>query len=83
MDLPQRKKGQNKSKKEILIFKFFSQFTFRYVGIYFIVGQKIKKSPGQQNSWNQINQFHEISFDQIPFFAISKHGQKSIFELVE
>ena len=25
----------------------------------------------QKNSWNQINQFHEICFDQIPFFAIS------------
>ena len=37
------------------------------------VGQKIKKSSGQKNSWNQINQIHEkIFFDQIPFFAISK-----------
>ena len=30
------------------------------------------ESPAQKNSWNQINQFHEIIFDQIPFFAISK-----------
>ena len=37
------------------------------------MGQKIEKSPGQKNSSNQINQFHEkIFLDQIPFFAISK-----------
>ena len=40
------------------------------------------KSPGQKNSWNQIlNQFHEIFFDQIPFFCSIKNDQKSIFEL--
>ena len=39
---------------------------------WFTVGQNIQKSPGQKNSWNQINQFHEFFFDQIPFFAISK-----------
>ena len=38
----------------------------------YIVGQKIKKSPGQKNSWNHINQFHEEFFGQISFFAISK-----------
>ena len=27
---------------------------------------------GQKNSLNQINQFHEKIFDQIPFFGISK-----------
>ena len=26
----------------------------------------------KKNSWNQINQFHEIIFGQIPFYAISK-----------
>ena len=36
------------------------------------VGQKILKSPGQKNLWNQINQFHEFFFDQTPFVAISK-----------
>ena len=29
------------------------------------MGQKIKKSPGQKSSWNQINQFHEKIFVQI------------------
>ena len=38
----------------------------------YTVGQKIKKSPAQKNTWNQINQFHEFFFVQIPFFAISK-----------
>ena len=47
------------------------------------MGQKIKKSPGQKKSWNQINQFHDFFFDQIPFFAISKmvKNLKSIFKL--
>ena len=36
------------------------------------VGQKIKKGPGQKNSWNQINRFHEIYFDPIPSFGVSK-----------
>ena len=31
-----------------------------------------KSSPKNNNSCNQKNQFHEIFFDQIPFFAISK-----------
>ena len=36
-------------------------------------GQKIYKSPVQKkNSWNQINQCHEIFLNQILFFAISK-----------
>ena len=35
------------------------------------VGQKIEKSPGQKMC-NQINQFHEKFFGQIPFFSISK-----------
>ena len=36
--------------------------------------RKNLKSPGQKNSWNQINQFHEIFTDKIPFyfFATSK-----------
>ena len=33
--------------------------------------EKLKKSR-QKNSSNQINQFHEIYFDQITLFAISK-----------
>ena len=37
-----------------------------------IVGQKIWKSPGHKNSWNEMNQFREIFSDQIPFFAISR-----------
>ena len=35
---------------------------------------------GPKNSWNQINHFQEIYFDQIPFFCNFKNGQKSIFE---
>ena len=35
------------------------------------VGQKIKKK-SRPDSWNQIYQFHEKKFEQIPFFAISK-----------
>ena len=35
---------------------------------YYTVGQKIKKVQAKKNSRNQINQFHEIFFDQIPFF---------------
>ena len=38
--------------------------------------RKIKKSPGQKNSWNQINQLHENSI-----FCNFKNSQKSIFEL--
>ena len=34
-------------------------------------GQKIKKNPGQKNSWNKINQFHEKKIAQITVFAIS------------
>ena len=44
-----------------------------------IVGQKIFKNPGQKNSWNQINQFHEKNFDQIHFFAISKMAKNEFF----
>ena len=37
------------------------------------VGQKILKRPGQKNSWNQINQFHELFFwAKFNFFPISK-----------
>ena len=36
-----------------------------------------------KNSSNQINQYHEIFFGQIPFFCNFKNGQKSIFELVK
>ena len=40
-------------------------------------GVKIKKSPGQKNSWKQINQFHDIfHFNQIPFLAIFKIAKK-------
>ena len=45
------------------------------------VGQKIKKSPGQKDSWNQINQFHEIFLWPNSIFCNFKNGQKSIFEL--
>ena len=45
------------------------------------VSQKIKKSPGQKNLWNQINQFHEKIFWQKSNFCNFKNGQKSIFEL--
>ena len=46
--------------------------SFNWTSCLTVLGQKIKKSPGQKNSWNQINQFHEFFFHQIPFFAISK-----------
>ena len=47
-------------------------------------GQKIKKNPGQKNSWNQINQFHEKNFfDQIPFFAISKMAKNQFLNWEE
>ena len=44
------------------------------------MGQKIKQSLGQKNSWNQIqNQFDEKNFlDQNPFFVISKMA-KNLF----
>ena len=45
------------------------------------VGQKIKKSPGQKTSWNQIIQFHKIFFWPNSIFCNFKNGQKSIFEL--
>ena len=45
------------------------------------VGQIIKKTPGQKNLWNQINQFHEIFLLPKSIFCIFKNGQKSIFEL--
>ena len=41
-------------------------------------GSENLKSPGQKNSWNQINQFHEKFFDLNPFFAISKMA-KNLF----
>ena len=46
------------------------------------MGQKIKKRPGQKpyDIKYYIN-FTKNFFDQIPFFAISKNGQKSMFEL--
>ena len=46
--------------------------SFRFESSHSTVSQKILKSPGQENSRNQIVQFDEIFFDQIPFFAISK-----------
>ena len=36
------------------------------------------KSPGQRNSWNQINQFDEIFLGQNPFFAILKMAKNQI-----
>ena len=47
----------------------------------YTVGQKIKKSPDQKNSWNQINQFQEKYFWPNSVFCNFKNGQKSIFEL--
>ena len=43
-----------------------------YVLIDWCWAQIFLNSPAQENSWNQINRFHEFFFDQIPFFAISK-----------
>ena len=48
---------------------------------YFTVGQKIWKSPGQKNSWNLINQFHEKISWPNSIFCNFKNGEKSIFEL--
>ena len=46
------------------------------------VSQKIRKSPGPKNSWNQIIQFHEkFIFWPNSIFCNFKNGQKSIFEL--
>ena len=42
--------------------------------------ENLKKSR-QKNSWNQINQFHEIIFWPKSIFCNFKNGQKSIFEL--
>ena len=45
-------------------------------------GPENLKSPGQKNSWNQINQFHEKFFlTKLHFFFNIKNGQKWIFEL--
>ena len=41
---------------------------------FFTVGQKIWKSPYQKNSWNQLNQFHEIFFDQNSIICIRAYG---------
>ena len=46
-----------------------------------MVAHKIKKSPGQKNSWNQINQFHEKMFSPNSIFWNFKYGQKAIFEM--
>ena len=48
---------------------------------YFTAGQIIIKSPGQKNSWNQINQFHGILFWPNSIFCNFQNGQKSIFQL--
>ena len=50
------------------------------LSVLYTAGQKIKKSSDQKNLWNQVNQFHEKVFGQIPFFALSKIAL-SIFEL--
>ena len=34
--------------------------------------ENVKKPRPKKNTWNQINQFHDFFFDQIPFFEISK-----------
>ena len=58
---------------------YFLLVTVRYT---YTVGQKIWKSPGQKNSWNQVNQFHELFFFwPNSIFCNFKSGQKSIFEL--
>ena len=44
-------------------------------------GQKILKSPGKKNSWNQINQFDEQFFWPNSIFCNFKNDQKSILEL--
>ena len=45
-----------------------------WIGIRYTVVQKIKKNPGQRNSWNQIkNFFHEIAiFIVLNFFSVQK-----------
>ena len=52
-----------------------------FLSLWFTAGYKIWKSPGQKNSWNQINQFHEKTFWPNSIFCNFKTGQKSIFEL--
>ena len=44
---------------------------------------KINWKKVQQNSWNQINQFHEKEFWPKAIFCNFKNVQKSIFELTE
>ena len=62
------------------------QRCFRHLKIGIILqitqcARKLKKSPCQKNSWNQINQFHEILFWPKSIFCNFKNDQKSIFEL--
>ena len=58
--------------------KNFSALFLNYVHT---KSQKIKKSLGQKNSWNQINRFQEIFFRPSSIFCNYKNDQKSIFEL--
>ena len=41
--------------------------------------ENLKKSR-PKNLWNQINQFHEFFFDQVPFFAISKLAKNQFLD---
>ena len=42
--------------------KVLLKITLEKTPYFTVVGQKIEKSPGQKNLWNQINQFHENFF---------------------
>jgi len=48
--------------KQIFFYKYFWFKMTHYALILLTVGQKTLKSPGQKNSWNQINQFHDFFF---------------------
>ena len=70
------------TKVKLLRQKFIhEEKTYQFRAISRRVGQKIKQSPGQKNSWNPINQFHEKNFDQHPFFAISKMAKNQFLNL--
>ena len=52
-----------------LLGSIISNLSIPWISIWYI---SYAKARGKKNSYNQINQFHEICFDQIPFFAMSK-----------
>ena len=56
---------------ELDVWEIDAKFSFVEHQARFDHDRKFKKVQAK-NSRNQINQFHEIFFDQIPFFAISK-----------